>query len=82
MLLGGVPGVPRGKVAILGGGVVGTNAAKVAVGFGAAVTVLDVNPNRLAYLDDIFRASSRPSTPPRRTSRTSSRRATSSSGPC
>jgi alanine dehydrogenase len=55
VLLGGVPGVPRGKVAILGGGVVGTNAAKVAVGFGAAVTVLDVNPNRLAYLDDIFR---------------------------
>jgi alanine dehydrogenase len=47
--------VPRGKVAILGGGVVGTNAAKVAVGFGASVTVLDVNPNRLAYLDDIFR---------------------------
>jgi alanine dehydrogenase len=55
VLLGGVPGVPRGKVAILGGGVVGTNAAKVAVGFGAAVTVLDVNPNRLSYLDDIFR---------------------------
>ena len=55
VLLGGVPGVPRGRVAILGGGVVGTNAAKVAVGFGAAVTVLDVNPNRLAYLDDIFR---------------------------
>ena len=55
VLLGGVPGVPRGKVAILGGGVVGTNAAKVAVGFGASVTVLDVSPNRLAYLDDIFR---------------------------
>jgi alanine dehydrogenase len=55
VLLGGVPGVPRGKVAILGGGVVGMNAAKVAVGFGAAVTILDVNPNRLAYLDDIFR---------------------------
>jgi alanine dehydrogenase len=55
VLLGGVPGVQRGKVAILGGGVVGTNAAKVAVGFGAAVTILDVNPNRLAYLDDIFR---------------------------
>jgi alanine dehydrogenase len=55
VLLGGVPGVPRGRVAILGGGVVGMNAAKVAVGFGAAVTVLDVNPNRLAYLDDIFR---------------------------
>jgi alanine dehydrogenase len=55
VLLGGVPGVPRGKVSILGGGVVGTNAAKVAVGMGAEVTVLDVNPNRLAYLDDIFR---------------------------
>jgi alanine dehydrogenase len=55
VLLGGVPGVPRGRVAILGGGVVGTNAAKVAVGLGAAVTVLDVSPNRLAYLDDIFR---------------------------
>jgi alanine dehydrogenase len=55
VLLGGVPGVPRGKVAILGGGVVGTNAAKVAVGFGASVTVLDVSPSRLAYLDDIFR---------------------------
>jgi alanine dehydrogenase len=55
VLLGGVPGVPRGKVAILGGGVVGSNAAKVAVGMGAAVTILDVNPNRLAYLDDIFR---------------------------
>ncbi len=55
VLLGGVPGVARGKVAILGGGVVGMNAAKVAVGLGAAVTVLDVNPSRLAYLDDIFR---------------------------
>jgi alanine dehydrogenase len=55
VLLGGVPGVQRGKVAILGGGVVGTNAAKVAVGFGAAVTILDVSPSRLAYLDDIFR---------------------------
>jgi alanine dehydrogenase len=55
VLLGGVPGVPRGKVAILGGGVVGMNAAKIAVGIGAAVTILDVSPNRLAYLDDIFR---------------------------
>jgi alanine dehydrogenase len=55
VLLGGVPGVPRGKVAILGGGVVGMNAAKIAVGMGAAVTVLDVSPARLAYLDDIFR---------------------------
>ncbi|MCF7914806.1 MAG: alanine dehydrogenase [Spirochaetaceae bacterium] len=54
VLLGGVPGVERGKVAILGGGVVGTNAAKMAVGLGAEVTVLDVNVNRLEYLDDIF----------------------------
>jgi alanine dehydrogenase len=55
VLLGGVPGVARGRVGILGGGVVGLNAAKIAVGIGADVTVLDVNPNRLAYLDDIFR---------------------------
>jgi alanine dehydrogenase len=55
VLLAGVPGVPRGKVAILGGGVVGMNAAKIAVGMGAEVTVLDVSPARLAYLDDIFR---------------------------
>ncbi|MHC4946164.1 MAG: alanine dehydrogenase, partial [Planctomycetota bacterium] len=54
VLLGGVPGVSRGKVAILGGGVVGTNAAKMAVGLGAEVTIVDVNINRLGYLDDIF----------------------------
>ncbi len=54
VLLGGVPGVERGKVAILGGGVAGTNAAKMAVGLGAEVTVLDVNMNRIEYLDDIF----------------------------
>jgi alanine dehydrogenase len=54
VLLGGVPGVQRGKVCILGGGVVGLNAAKMAVGIGAQVTVLDVSPARLAYLDDIF----------------------------
>lgn len=57
VLLGGVPGVPRGKVAILGGGVVGMNAAKMAAGLGADVTVLDVNASRLAYIDDIFRGS-------------------------
>jgi alanine dehydrogenase len=57
ILLGGVPGVPRGKVAILGGGVVGTNACKIAVGIGADVTILDVNAKRLAYLDDIFGSS-------------------------
>ncbi len=54
VLLGGVPGVHRGKVAIIGGGVVGTNAAKMAVGLGAEVTILDINAERLAYLDDIF----------------------------
>ena len=54
VLLGGVPGVPRGKVAIIGGGVVGTNACKIAVGMGAEVTILDISSGRLAYLDDIF----------------------------
>jgi alanine dehydrogenase len=54
VLLGGVPGVPRGKVVIVGGGVVGLNAAKMALGLGADVTILDLNANRLAYLDDIF----------------------------
>jgi alanine dehydrogenase len=57
ILLGGVPGVQRGKVAVLGGGVVGTNACKIAVGIGATVTVLDINAKRLAYLDDIFGSS-------------------------
>ncbi|MGA2642635.1 MAG: alanine dehydrogenase [Spirochaetia bacterium] len=57
ILLGGVPGVQRGKVAVLGGGVVGTNACKIAVGIGANVTVLDINAKRLAYLDDIFGSS-------------------------
>jgi len=55
LLLGGVTGVARGKVVILGGGVVGVNAAKMAVGLGAQVTILDVNINRLDYLSDIFR---------------------------
>ncbi len=54
VLMGGVPGIRPAKVAILGGGVVGTNACKVAVGMGADVTVLDVNANRMTYLDDIF----------------------------
>jgi alanine dehydrogenase len=54
VLLGGVPGVQRGKVAIIGGGVVGTNACKIAVGIGADVTILDINADRLSYLDDIF----------------------------
>lgn len=54
ILLGGVTGVRPGKVAIIGGGVVGTNAAKMAVGLGANVTILDVSTSRLEYLDDIF----------------------------
>ena len=54
ILLGGVPGVRRGKVVILGGGTVGINAAKMAMGLGAQVTVLDINIDRLSYLDDVF----------------------------
>lgn len=54
VLLGGVTGVKPAKVTIIGGGVVGTNAAKMAVGLGAHVTVLDVNLARLEYLDDVF----------------------------
>lgn len=54
ILLGGVTGVRPGKVVIIGGGVVGTNAAKMAVGLGASVTILDVNTARLEYLDDVF----------------------------
>lgn len=54
ILLGGVPGVPAANVVILGGGVVGTEAAKMAVGFGAHVTIIDINLERLRQLDDIF----------------------------
>lgn len=54
VLLGGVPGVIPGRVVIIGGGVVGTNAAKIAVGMGARVIIMDVSHRRLAYLDDIF----------------------------
>ncbi|MGE0175182.1 MAG: alanine dehydrogenase [Oligoflexales bacterium] len=54
LLLGGVPGVKRGRVTIIGGGVVGINSAKMAVGLGARVTILDVSAPRLAYLDDVF----------------------------
>ena len=54
ILLGGVPGVPPAHVAILGGGVVGTNAARIALGLGAKTTLIDVNLNRLRELDDIF----------------------------
>ncbi len=54
VLLGGVPGTRRGRVAILGGGVVGRNAATIAVGMGAQVTVLDVRGDTMAYLEDVF----------------------------
>jgi len=57
ILLGGVPGVPAGRVAIVGGGVVGANAAKIAIGMGAQVTLLDVRLDRLRYLADIFGSS-------------------------
>ena len=56
VLLGGVPGVAPGKVVVIGGGIVGTNAAKVAAGTGADVTILDMNIERLRYLDDILPA--------------------------
>ena len=82
ILLGGVPGVRRGRVVILGGGVVGTNAAKIAVGMGAEVTILDINLNQLAYLDDVFlgRVATLTRTP--RTSTEPCARPTSSSAAC
>ena len=80
VLLGGVPGVPPGNVCIIGGGIVGTNAAKIALGLGAKVTLIDLNLNRLRELDDIFdgRALS-PSPPTPTTSSAPSARPTSSS---
>ena len=54
ILLGGVPGVSKGRVSIIGGGQAGTNAAKIALGLGADVTILDVNPKRLQELEDLF----------------------------
>jgi alanine dehydrogenase len=54
ILLGGVPGVRRGRVAIIGGGIVGQNAARMAIGLGALVNILDINPDTLAYIDDIY----------------------------
>lgn len=57
ILLSGVPGVKKGKVTIIGGGVVGTNAAKMAIGLGADVTIMDLNPDRLRQLEDIFGSS-------------------------
>ncbi|WP_413377495.1 alanine dehydrogenase [Alkalihalobacillus sp. 1P02AB] len=54
ILLSGIPGVKRGKVTVIGGGVVGTNAAKIAVGLGADVTMIDLSADRLRQLDDLF----------------------------
>ena len=54
VLLGGVPGIKPGNVVIIGGGTVGTNAAKIALGMGASVTILDINIERLRYLTDIL----------------------------
>ncbi len=54
ILMGGVPGVPAADVVIIGGGIVGINAAKMATGMGAQVTIIDKNTDRLRYLDDIF----------------------------
>ncbi len=54
ILLGGVPGVAPAHITILGGGVVGANAAKVAAGFGADIGLLDINMDRLRYLDDVM----------------------------
>ncbi len=54
ILLGGVPGVRPAKVVVIGGGVVGFNAAKIASGIGAKVTVLDINPSRLRYIEDVL----------------------------
>ena len=54
ILLGGVPGVHRGKVTVIGGGAAGLNSAKIALGMGAKVSIIDVNPSRLAYIDDIL----------------------------
>ena len=55
ILLSGVPGVPRGNVVILGAGIVGLNAAKIAMGLGADVSILDISVDRLRYVDDLFR---------------------------
>ncbi len=54
VLLGGIPGVTPGQVVILGGGVVGTEAAKIAIGMGAKVQILDINVDRLGYLESLF----------------------------
>jgi alanine dehydrogenase len=54
VLLGGVPGVPPAEVVVVGGGIVGLNAARVAMGMGALVTILDISAERLRYIDDVY----------------------------
>ncbi|WP_269318351.1 alanine dehydrogenase [Exiguobacterium sp. KJ 601] len=54
ILLSGLPGVPRANVTVIGGGVVGTNAARIAIGLGASVTLMDISPARLRQIDDLF----------------------------
>ncbi|HEU6563321.1 TPA: NAD-binding protein [Streptococcus pneumoniae] len=54
VLPGGVPGVPKGKVTIIGDGVVGTHAARIALGLGAQVTILDISAKRLSVLEEVF----------------------------
>ena len=54
VLLGGIPGVPPANVAVLGGGIVGVNAAKIAAGMGATTTIMDINMSRLRYLDEVM----------------------------
>ena len=60
VLLGGVPGVPPAQVVILGAGSVGSNAARIALGMGASVTILDIDPRRLRAMDTLFRDGSPP----------------------
>ena len=69
ILLGGVPGVAPGRVAILGGGVSGVNAAQMAVGLRADVTIYDISTARLAEIDEMFEGRSRPYSAARRRSR-------------
>jgi alanine dehydrogenase len=82
VLLGGVPGVAPGKVVILGGGVVGTNAAVVALGMGADVTILEKNTDRMEELVARFGTASRPSIRRKALSRMNARQPTSSSAAC
>ena len=82
VLLGGVPGVPPAKVVILGGGIVGINAAKMAAGMGAKVTILDLSLERLRYLSDVMPANVHSFTRTATTFSSRSRRRISSSAAC